>query len=196
MRRESKVFKLVVISLLGTISFLLFFLNFPLPFLPPFLKIDFGEIPAIIASFIFSPIAGVIVIGIKNFLYLVVGTGEIIGVTSNFVASSMFVLPIAIFYHKHKTVKSVLMGIVVGTVIMAIGMSILNYILFLPLYALFMGIEDYSITAVKRSIVLAGILPFNIIRGVVVGAVFIPIYVRMRSWIHNKQALHNKRATV
>lgn len=188
MRRESKVFKLVVISLLGTISFLLFFLNFPLPFLPPFLKIDFGEIPAIIASFIFSPIAGVIVIGIKNFLYLVVGTGEIIGVTSNFVASSMFVLPIAIFYHKHKTVKSVLMGIVVGTVIMAIGMSILNYILFLPLYALFMGIEDYSITAVKRSIVLAGILPFNIIRGVVVGAVFIPIYVRMRSWIHNKQA--------
>lgn len=188
MRRESKVFKLVVISLLGTISFLLFFLNFPLPFLPPFLKIDFGEIPAIIASFIFSPIAGVIVIGIKNFLYLVVGTGEIIGVISNFVASSMFVLPIAIFYHKHKTVKSVLMGIVVGTVIMAIGMSILNYILFLPLYALFMGIEDYSITAVKRSIVLAGILPFNIIRGVVVGAVFIPIYVRMRSWIHNKQA--------
>jgi len=184
---SSKVLKIVVLALLGTISFLLFFLKFPLPFLPPFLKLDFGDIPAIIAGFIFTPLAGVIVIGIKNFLYLVAGGGEIIGVTSNFVASSIFVLSIAVFYHKRRTIKSILVGIVIGTVLMALSMSVLNYILFLPLYALFMGMEDYGIESVKRGIVLLGILPFNVVKGIIVGALFLPVFVKMGSWIEDKR---------
>src|SRR5699024_6324905 len=162
-------------------------LKFPLPFLPSFLKLDFGDIPAIIAGFIFTPLAGVIVIGIKNFLYLVAGGGEIIGVTSNFVASSIFVLSIAVFYHKRRTIKSILVGIVIGTVLMALSMSVLNYILFLPLYALFMGMEDYGIESVKRGIVLLGILPFNVVKGIIVGALFLPVFVKMGSWIEDKR---------
>lgn len=186
-RGSSKVLKIVVLALLGTISFVLFFLKFPLPLLPPFLKIDFGDIPAIIAGLIFSPAASVMVIGIKNFLYLTIGTGEPIGVSSNFIASSLFVLPIAIFYHKHKTIKSILLGIGVGTVIMAIAMSLLNYLVLLPLYALFMGMEDYAIESVRRGIVLVGILPFNFVKGIIVGALFIPIFVKMNSWIEDKR---------
>src|SRR5690625_1857984 len=93
---SSKLLKIIVLSLLGTISLLLFFLNFPLPFLPPYLKIDFSDVPALMAGLIFSPLAGVIVVAIKNILYFAVsGSADPIGVTANFLAGVMFVLPVA-----------------------------------------------------------------------------------------------------
>lgn len=186
--KKSRLLKIITLALLGTISFILFFLNFPLPFLPPYLKVDFGEVPALMAALIFSPLAGVIVIGIKNLLYLVIGGGEPVGVIANFLAATMFITPVAILYHKYKGVKSIVSGLVTGTIIMAIGMSVLNYVIILPIYALFMGMEEMQITSVKWATVVYGILPFNIIKGVIVGLLFVPLFMKMRQWIENKQA--------
>ncbi len=185
--QSSKLFKLIVLALMGTISLLLFLLNFPV--LPGFgyLKIDFSDIPALIAALIFSPLAGVIVEAIKNVLYLAIGGGEPVGVTSNFLAGVMFIIPVAVLYHKYKSVKSIVLGLVVGTVIMTIGMSILNYLVFLPIYAWFMGMEQMKIESVKWYTVIAGILPFNAIKGIIVGALFVPVFIKMRSWIEQKQ---------
>ena len=184
---SSKLVKLIILALLGTISLVLFFLNFPLPFLPPYLKIDFSEVPALIAAFIFSPIAGVIVIGVKNLLYLAVsGAGDPIGVIANFLAGVMFVVPVAFLYHKYKGVKSIVSGLISGTVIMALGMSVLNYLFILPAYGWFMGWEMTE--QVKWISVIAGVLPFNAIKGIIVGLLFVPLFIKMRSWIEQKQA--------
>lgn len=184
---SSKLLKLIILALLGTISLVLFFLNFPLPFLPPYLKIDFSEVPALIAAFIFSPIAGIIVIGVKNLLYLAVsGAGDPIGVIANFLAGVMFVVPVAFLYHKYKGVKSIISGLVSGTVIMALGMSVLNYVFILPAYGWFMGWEMTE--QVKWISVIAGVLPFNAIKGIIVGLLFVPLFIKMRSWIEQKQA--------
>src|SRR5699024_12854010 len=72
------------------------------------------------------------------------GGGEPIGVMANFLAGLMFVLPVSIFYHKFKGVKSVASGLVTGTFIMAFGMSVLNYFIILPAYSWFMGWEMTS----------------------------------------------------
>lgn len=186
--KSSQLLKIVIFALLGTISFILFFLNFPLPFLPPFLKVDFGDIPALMAALIFSPLAGVAVIGIKNFLYLVIGGGDPVGVVASFLSAVMFIYPVAFFYHKSSGVKSVITGLVTGTIIMAIGMSILNYLIILPVYAFFMGMEEMHIASVKRATVIFGILPFNIIKGVIVGLLFVPLFIKMRSWIDQKRS--------
>src|SRR5690625_6539034 len=138
----STLVKVFLLLLLGTISLVLFFLDFPFPFLPSYLKIDFSEVPALIAAFIFSPIAGVIVIGVKNLLYLAVsGAGDPIGVIANFLAGVMFVVPVAFLYHKYKGVKSIVSGLISGTVIMALGMSVLNYLFILLAHGSFMGCE-------------------------------------------------------
>lgn len=184
---SSKLVKLVILALLGTISLVLFFLNFPLPFLPPYLKIDFSEVPALIAALIFSPVAGVIVISIKNLLYLAVsGAGDPIGVIANFLAGIMFVFPVAFLYHKYKGVKSIVSGLVSSTLIMAIGMSALNYFLILPAYAWFMGWEMTE--QIKWLSVVGGVLPFNALKGIIVGFLFVPLFIKMRSWIEQKQA--------
>ncbi|WP_188454286.1 ECF transporter S component [Virgibacillus oceani] len=186
--QSSKLFKVIILALMGTISLLLFILNFPV--LPGFgyLKIDFSDIPALVAALIFSPLAGVIVEAIKNLLYLAIGGGEPVGVTSNFLAGVMFIVPAAFLYHKHKNMKSIVFGLIIGTIIMTIGMSILNYLVFLPIYAWFMGMEQMKIESVKWYTVMAGILPFNVIKGIIVGALFVPVFIKMRRWIEQKQA--------
>ncbi|WP_246001120.1 ECF transporter S component [Oceanobacillus piezotolerans] len=185
--QSSKLLRLVILALLGSISLVLFFLNFPLPALPAYLKIDFSEVPALMASLIFSPIAGVIVIAIKNLLYLAVsGAGDPIGVFANFLAGVMFVVPVSIIYHKfNKGVKSVVTGLLTGTVIMALGMSLLNYFFLLPAYSWFMGWE--MTPEVMWVSVIAGVLPFNVIKGIIVGILFVLIFIKMRSWIEQKQ---------
>lgn len=188
--KSSNLLKLIILALFGTISFILFFLNFPLPvpFIPPYLKVDFGDIPALLASLIFSPVAGVIVIAIKNFLYLVIGGGDPVGVVANFLAATMFILPVSIMYHKYKGIKSIVLGLITGTLIMAVGMSIFNYLVLLPVYAMFMGMDEMAIESVKRVTVLIGILPFNILKGIIVSLLFIPLFIKMRSWIDQKHA--------
>lgn len=183
---SSRLFKLIILSLLGTISLVLFFLNFPLPFLPSYLKIDFSDVPALMASLIFSPMAGVIVVAIKNVLYLAIsGAGDPIGVIANFLAGAMFVIPVSMLYHRFKGVKSVVSGLVTGTLIMAVGMSVLNYFIILPAYGKFMGWDMTE--QFKWFSVYAGVLPFNIIKGIIVGLLFVPLFIKMKSWIEQKQ---------
>lgn len=178
---------MIIIALLGTISFLLFLIKFPLPMLPSFLKIDFGDVPAMLAGLIFSPLAGVVVVAIKNILYFAIsGSGDPIGVAASFVAGTLFVLPISMIYHKYKGTKSVVSGLITGTVIMALGMSVLNYFFVLPAYGWFMG---WEITEQFVWVtVVGGILPFNLVKGVIIGLLFVPLFIRMRPWIEKKAA--------
>lgn len=185
--KRNNLLKLIIIALLSTISLVLFFINFPLPFLPtPYLKVDFSDVPALIASLIFSPIAGIVVVGFKNILYLAVsGSGDPIGVLSNFIAGVMLVVPVSMIYHRMKGVKGLITGLVFGTIVMAVGMSILNYYLILPAYGWFMGWEMSN--QVKWVSVIAGVLPFNMIKGVFIAVLFIPLFIKLHAWLQQQQ---------
>ncbi|MFD2656015.1 ECF transporter S component [Gracilibacillus thailandensis] len=186
--QTSNLYRLIVISIMGTISVLLMFLNFPLPFpfIPAYLRIDVSDIPALIAGIIFSPVAGVVVVAIKNILYvLVTAISDPIGALANFFAGIFYVVPVSFMYMKYRSMKSVLIGLGIGTLLMAIGLSLLNYIFFIPAYSWFMGWEEMS-ESVKRSTVLVGILPFNLIKGIIVGVVFALVFTKLKNWIQKK----------
>lgn len=183
--RSTNLVKLIVIALLGAISLILFFISFPLPMLPPYLKVDFSDIPAIIAGIIFSPLAGVLVLLVKNGLYFIMtGATDPVGVVANFIAGSVFIAPVAYFYHKTKSVKGVLLGLIIGTLAMTIVMGILNYIVILPAYAAFLGMEMNP--TVKLYTVAVGILPFNILKGIIVSLLFVPLFIKLADWIQTQ----------
>ncbi|MDL4842553.1 ECF transporter S component [Aquibacillus rhizosphaerae] len=187
--KSSKLLKLIIFALLGTISVVLMFLNFPLPFLPSYLKIDFSDVPALLAGLLFTPVAGIIVEGVKNSLYLVLtGAHDPVGVVGNFFAGTLFVLPVAVLYHRLKGPKSLVSGLITGTIVMALGMGVLNYFVLLPAYSLFMGMEEMAIPTVKWATVIAGITPFNLIKGTIVGLLFIPLFAKLRPWLERKRA--------
>src|SRR5690625_3236460 len=186
--RSSKLTKMVVIALLATVSLVLFFISFPLPLLPPYLKVDFSDVPALLAGLIFSPLAGVLVVFLKNLMYFAFkGATDPIGIPANFIAGALYVFPVAYLYHRYRGVKSIVIGLVVGTVAMAIIMSILNYLIILPAYSWVMGIDEWVSSTAKMTTVIGAILPFNFIKGIIVSVLFIPMFIKLQQWIEQKR---------
>lgn len=185
---SSKLTKMVVIALLAALSLVLFFISFPLPLLPPYLKVDLSDVPALIAGLVFSPLAGVLVVFLKNLMYFAFkGAADPIGIPANFIAGTLYVFPVAYLYHKFKGVKSVIVGLVIGTVAMAAIMSILNYLIILPAYSWVMNIDDWLTSTAKMATVMGAILPFNFIKGIIVSILFLPLFLKLRHWIEQKQ---------
>ena len=178
--------RFVTIAMLGSISFVFMLLNFPLPGLPSFLKIDFSDVPALIAVITMGPVAGILVELLKNLLeWIYVGspTGVPVGQMANFATGVLFILPVYYVYNKYTSVKGLLAGLVVATVSMTVGMALLNYIAFIPMYAHFMNfhLDTYE------TIVL-GIIPFNLIKGVMLIAIVLLLFKTMSRWIEQQRA--------
>ena len=68
---KKNIRKLTGTAMLSAVAYILMFLEFPLPLLmPSFIKMDFSELPALMASFAYGPLSGVLVCLIKNLLHL------------------------------------------------------------------------------------------------------------------------------
>ena len=71
MKKQKCLRGLAVSGIMGALGFVLMLLEFPLPFIiPPFIKLDFSEIPAIITAYAFGPQYGILVCLIKNLAHL------------------------------------------------------------------------------------------------------------------------------
>ncbi|WP_280516813.1 ECF transporter S component [Lederbergia sp. NSJ-179] len=183
----------VIIGMLSSLAFIFMLIKFPIPPFPPYLTVDFSDIPALIAALILGPTAGILVELFKNILdYLTSGspTGIPIGNMSNFIAGVLFILPTYIVYKQLKAKWGLMVSLTIGTLFMAVFMSILNYIAILPAYIAFGGWEPMSTVALRKIVVLS-VLPFNIIKGLIVAAVFLLVYKRLSNWL-NKQAAYKK----
>ena len=65
---SSRVRFITVTAMLSAISFVLMYFEFPIPIMPAFIKFDFSDLPALIGTFAYGPLCGVIVCLIKNLL--------------------------------------------------------------------------------------------------------------------------------
>ena len=160
--------RLITISMLSAIAFILTFLKFPLPFLPPYLTLDFSDVPTLLATFIFGPLSGLLVALIKNILNFLFNIGDPVGPVANFLAGASFLLTAYFVSHRkqYSSRRSLIIGLVAGTIAMTIVLSILNYFVLL-------------FTNLKV-IILSGIIPFNIIKGCVISIIFILLYRRLK----------------
>lgn len=180
---------LVGIGMLSSIAYVLMLLNFPLPPFPNYLMIDFSEIPVLIAALVYGPAAAVVVELLKNVLdYFMTGsaTGVPVGHIANFVAGLLFVLPTYYIYSKLKSKKGLTIALVSATFIMSVLMSVLNYFVIMPAYTLFLNAPAMDNATLKTTIV-AGILPFNIVKGILLTTVFMLLFTRMSSWFGKQQ---------
>ncbi|GGB46455.1 ECF transporter S component [Fictibacillus barbaricus] len=183
--QKGKIKQMVAVSMLSTIAYVLMMFDFPFPGLPPFLQIDFSEVPALLAAIIFGPAAGVMVEAIKNVLhYGITGsfTGVPVGQLANFVAGILFILPVSYLFRKKHTVKRLSIGLVFGTVLMTFMMGLLNYVIILPAYTWFLGADPMS-SQMMIELILKGIAPFNLIKGTIITLLFIALYNRMQPWV-------------
>lgn len=172
-----KTRRLLIISILSTMAFILMVFDFPLPFLPPFLKLDFSDVPVVIIALIFGPIAALATSLLKSSLYFMLISHEPVGVVASFLASIILTLG---FYYTIKMSKNkgqyILLSIVTISSLVLV-MVLMNYFVLLPMYSMITNLSN--LTDNMKVIISAGIVPFNLIKGVISIIVFTLAYYKV-----------------
>ncbi len=191
--KNSNLNTAVRIAMLTAVATILFLIKVPLVFIaPPFYELDLSSVASLIGSFAMGPLAGVIIELLKNLINLIIDgsiTGGI-GELSNFVTACAFVLPASIIYNRNKTKKSALIGLVCGIAAMTLFGYISNTYVMIPAYSkalnlpieviVSMGTKIHKSVNSVNDLVLLCVVPFNIIKGVVVSFVTFVLYKKIR----------------
>ncbi len=187
---------IVKIGILSAVAAVLMLFELPLWFAPPFYKLDFSEIPILIGSFALGPVAGVIMELLKNLLNLLMDgtTTAFVGEFANFVTGCAFVLPAALIYKHKKSLKSALIGLMLGTFSLVLVGAAMNYFVLVPAFSEFYHLPLDNIvamgTAVNTSIsdlktlIIFAVMPFNLIKSLACSVVTLLLYKRVSKILH------------
>lgn len=160
------------IAILASVSAVLLLINFPIGF-TPFYKIDFADIPCLLCGFALGPISGATCSIVAILLNIIIEGGSqtnFVGEIAKLLMSLVFVLTSSIIYRKYHTKKGAIISLLVGTVVMAVTSSFLNYYLLLPMFGL---------TNISLSFIIAYTFPFNIVKGLINSTIVVFIYKRI-----------------
>ncbi len=191
-KSTSKTHVLVKTSMLSVIAFVLMLLESQIPFFPEFLKIDLSDLPALIAGLAMGPLAGVSVEAVKNILHLLMTSTGGVGELANFLVGSSIVVPAALVYRYRKTKMTALVGLVIGILTMAVTGALANYYILLPFYSTFFPLDAIIAMSAKvnpaikdmSSLIIYGIVPFNLFKGVVLSVLTLAVYKRISRILH------------
>ena len=200
----TKISKITYTAVFAAIATIMMYFEFPLPFMPPFLKVDLSGAVVLLGAFILGIGPAITMIGIKDLIHVTqsqtAGSGEL----ADFLMLSTLVIIAVLIYRGHKSRKMAVVGCLTGSVAMACMGMLTNYFLIIPFYVNGMGWNldaifelcsavNSHITGMSMYLVL-GVLPFNLIKGVILTAITMLVYKKLSVFIKSKQIeLHHSR---
>lgn len=183
--------KVAVIGIFSAVSAFLMLIEIPVPFAPPFYKIDLSELPILIISFAYGPVAGVMTEWIKILLKLVLKSTStaFVGELANFLVGCSLVLPAGVIYLEKKTRRMAVAACLVGILCMTVFGSALNAVYLLPKFAELYGVPlealielgsgiNPAITGVE-TMALFAVAPLNLLKGSLVSLLTALLYKRL-----------------
>ncbi|MBR2187488.1 MAG: ECF transporter S component [Lachnospiraceae bacterium] len=178
--------------MLSAAAYVLMFLEFPVPLIPPFIKMDFSELPALVASFAYGPVAGVAVCLVKNLIHLFNTQSGGVGELANFILGASFVFVAGMLYKRMHNKKGAVIGALVGAVIMAAISVPSNYFIVYPVYTAFMPMEAIigAYKAINPSVntlldcLLMFNMPFTFVKGLFSLVITFLIYKPLSPMLH------------
>ncbi len=185
---RKSVRKMAVASMLSAIAVILMHLEFPLSFLPPYLKFDLGELPALIGAFSLGPWWGVLVCLAKNLICVYKTATAGVGELANFLVGASFVLTAGLIYQKHKTKKAAIVASLIGTIVMTLVSFPINYFITYPFYmkamlpyevivGMYSKICPFADNLVKG--LLTFNLPFTFAKGIIISLITLLTYKKL-----------------
>lgn len=186
--------KLIYTAMLAAVAGVLMSLEFSVPMMPPFYKVDFSDVSSVIAVFLMGPISGICVEVIKLLIKLItVGTNTMyVGELANLIAAFLFVWPLWFLYQKlganrKAAVEALLLSIVIRTACACF----INANITLPLYAKAMSLPLDEVIRMVASVnpaikdlngfIILATIPFNVLKvglNYIVGQL---LFVRLRA---------------
>ncbi len=172
------------VGLFGAIAVVLSFWQFPVLFMPSFLTLDISDVPVLIGGLLGGWHAALAIAAVKNTLRLFASSSFGIGELANFLLSLTYVT-VALGLRRYGR-----LAYVAATLALAAVAVILNFTVLLPLYQSAFRISSDQLLALTRA---AGnrvftvwdfmwwvIVPFNLLKGLLVALIALPIYRRLR----------------
>jgi hypothetical protein len=190
------------IGVLSALAAAVMFIETPLPFMPPFLKLDFSEIVVLLGAFALGPLSGVAIELIKNLVHLPFTITGGVGELANFVVGCSLVVPASWIYKRNKSIKTAIKGMIAGSIAMVAVAALVNYFVMIPLYVKIFA-DRLSVTADQslqsiiqmsseknqgivdlKTLILFGIIPFNIIKVLIISLLTFVSYKRVSPVLH------------
>lgn len=179
----NKTRKLATMAVLAALSIVLVaIIHFPIFPAASYLEYDPADIPILICGFAFGPLAGIAVTVAAALIQglTVSAQSGIYGIIMHIIATGTFVSVSSLIYRRHKTKKMAAVALLAGVVSMALIMTAAN----LVVTPAFTGMPASAIMAM----ILPIIIPFNLIKAGVNGAVTFFIYKSISKLIHKFDA--------
>ena len=186
--------KLIYTAMLAAVAGVLMSLEFSVPMMPPFYKVDFSDVPSVIAVFLMGPVSGICVEVIKLLIKLItVGTNTMyVGELANLIAAFLFVWPRWFLYQKlGANRKAAVEALLISIVIRTACACFINANITLPLYAKAMSLPLDEVIRMVASVnpaikdlngfIILATIPFNVLKvglNYIVGQL---LFVRLRA---------------
>ena len=180
--------------MLGAVATVLMFIDFSVPIMPSFIKMDVSELPALIASFAYGPLSGIAVCLIKNLINLTRTSTAGVGELCNFMLGVCFVLPAGLIYLRRKSRSTAAIGALVGAACMAVLSVPVNYFITYPVYTNFMPLDTIigmyqaifpGVDGLLQCLVVFN-LPFTFVKGLVDAGLTFLVYKPLSPILHGR----------
>lgn len=191
---QTKMAYITRIAVLASAAAILMALELPVVFMPGFLKLDFSDIPAIIGAFALGPLAGCLIVLLKNMIHVSSTQTAGIGEMANFFVGAFFVMTAAVIYRLHKNRQGAILALTAGTAAMTLAAAALNYWVLLPLYQTALHFPPEAIINMGRlanplivdlkTFIVFAIVPFNLIKGTLVSFITLLVYKKLSPILH------------
>lgn len=187
---------IAVTAIMSALSAVLMFVEFSIPIMPSFIKLDISDLPALIISFAFGPVCGVAVCLVKNLVHLFVTSTFGVGELSNFILGAIFVFVAGMFYKRHHNRKYALIGAMAGDLAMAVLCFFVNLLFVYPIYIKLMLPEEAilgmyrailpSVDSLWKAILIFNV-PFTFVKGLISVAITFIVYPKLSPILKGKK---------
>ena len=184
-------------AMLAAVATVLMYMEFPIPIMPAFIKLDVSELPALIASFAYGPVAGIVVCLIKNLIKLPSTSTAAVGELFNFVMGALFVGVAGFVYKRHKSRKTAILGAIAGAAAMAVFSVPSNYFITYPAYVKFYHMPLEAILGMYQAILPSADslikclvifnMPFTLVKGLLDAVLCMLIYKPLSPILHGRK---------
>ena len=175
--RSNRTLKVVKMGVMVAISVaLVYLIHFPIFPVVSFLEYDPADIPILIGTFTFGPLAGLVLTVVTSLVQgLTVSAGSgLYGILMHVIATGVLVLVAGNIYQRKKTRVNAVIALVCGTVAMAVVMMGVNMVI----TPIFMGVPAAAVWQLMPFIV-----GFNVIKAGINGIVTFVLYKRIANFL-------------
>ena len=173
-RISEKNRRYVGIAVFSALSFIVALICQIIPPIAGFLSLDFKDAIIAMASFIYGPIAAVLIALIAAFIeFVTISSTGWYGFIMNFASSAVFSLVASLIYKKKKTLNGALIGFISAVIATTSVMLLLN-IFVTPLYMAQIGVPLDSAGIIDMIPLI--LLPFNFSKAVINSSLAMMLY--------------------